>query len=222
MDTLQIVIGIRPPTLRACMLAPTRIPMPAEVRWPVLASEKIEGVRCLLFPGFGARSRSGCSWHSRELRSRLAGAQAVADARNLVIEGELRIAGLSPAELEGCLRNPAADLDGLSYSVFDAINYREFELEAATPFIARHRMARSLLCGLDGVTLLDQRMVDGWEALLPLYRSVRSAGGEGLMIRRPQGLYRHGRCSMLEANLFKVRPLHPNSRQTDIPCGLEV
>lgn len=222
MNAVDIVIGIIPPTLRQPMLAPTRIPFPEEIGWPVLASRKIDGVRGLLFPAHGLRSRSGCSWRNVDLVARMENVQAIADGAGIVLDGELTLPGLRPEELEAVLRDPRGDLAGLAYSVFDAITLREFNGESVTPFGRRQHIARKVLNTVAGVTVLEQRLLRNWEELLPFYRQVRSAGGEGLMIRRPDGLYRHGRCTMLERAIWKVRPLHPNSRQAEVPCGLEV
>jgi ATP-dependent DNA ligase len=219
------------------MLAPTRVPHAWEIGWPVLASEKIDGVRNLVYPGFGSRSRSGCTWRAKALPGHLAGLQAVADHENLVFDGEFWIPGLTPREIQDRLFDQDADLSGLQYLVFDAVDYREFEGEAVTPFLARHERALGLLTGFEpgipwggepvprgvmGVSVLEQRPLAMWSDLCLLYHDVRLRGGEGLMIRRPDGPYRHGRCSMEERAIFKIKPIHANSLQTDIPCGLEV
>ena len=222
MDRITIVIGIKPPTLRGCMLAPTRVPHPWQIGWPVLASEKIDGVRNLVFPRFGSRSRSGCTWRARALPGRFAALQAVVDEHGLVLDGEFWIPGLTPREIQARLFDLDGDLSGLQYLVFDAVGYVEYEGESVTPFIARHVRVRELLAGVDHVSVLEQRPLAAWPELCRLYREVRGRGGEGLMIRRPDGLYRHGRCGMDERAIFKIKPIHANSLQTDIPCGLEV
>lgn len=222
MDRVMITIGIAPPTLRQCMLAPTRVPHAGEVGWPVLASEKIDGVRNLVYPGFGSRSRSGCTWRAKALPGYLAELQAVADKGNLVLDGEFWIPGLAPREIQDRLFATAGDLSGLQYLVFDAVDYGEFEGEAVTPFLARHERALGLLSGIEHVAVLEQRPLAAWPDLCRLYREVRLRGGEGLIIRRPDGPYRHGRCGLEERAIFKIKPIHANSMQTDIPCGLEV
>lgn len=222
MDSLTIVIGIIPPTLRQPMLAPCRIPHEHEITsWPMLASEKIDGIRCLVFPKHGARSRSGCRFRNPHLARTISEAQAISDRYNLVIEGELWAPGMGPTEMQIALRE-REPIRGLQLMIFDAISYAEFEGESATPFERRHSLAMATLDRLSGCQVLEQQPMDNWRDLCRLYRQVKHDGGEGLMIRKPSGMYHHGRCSIVSAEIFKVRPIHANSKQAEIPSGLEV
>jgi ATP-dependent DNA ligase len=211
------------------MLAPTWVPHPEQIAWPVLASEKIQGIRALIFPSSGTvgpwgglRSRSGCVFGNEAMAAMLAPAQAVADTWRVVFDGELFIPGLVETELQAVLRERDAAIDGLGYHVFDAIDRAEFEGESVDTFARRIERAGRLLAGVPGVEVLPHRLISGWGELTAAYRTIRQAGGEGLMLRNPAGPYRHGRCTMGEKNIWKIKPIHRNSKQREIPCGLEV
>lgn len=234
MDNFTLIIGIMPPTLRNPMLAPTWVPFPDQIDWPVVASEKIDGVRNQMFPGHGSRSRTGCTWRSEHLpgleatadRSAVAGqlaaVQEIVDRFDVVPDGEFWAPGITPRQLQEILSRRDGVVEGLQYFLFDLVGYAEYNGESVTPFGDRHARALELFADVSPVVVIEQQLIHTWQELCVLYRQVRSAGGEGLMIRRPDGLYHHGRCSMASRQIFKIKPLHANSKQTSIPSGLEV
>ena len=233
-DRIEIVIGMIPPTLRSPMLAPTWVPFPQQIDWPVRASEKINGVRNLVFPGHGSRSREGCTWRSEHLSGleatadtsavagQLAAVQAIADRFDVVLDGEFWAPNLTPRDLQEILSRRDGIVEGLQYFIFDLVDFDEYNGESVTPFDDRHRRALELFADVSPAIVIEQQLIGTWDELCPLYRQVRSAGGEGLIIRRPHGLYHHGRCSMESRQIFKIKPLHANSHQSEIPSGLEV
>lgn len=222
MDRFDIVIGLIPPTLRSPMLAPTWVPFPDQIDWPVRVSEKINGVRNQMFPHHGCRSRTGCTWRSEWLPGHMAAVQAIADRFGVVPDGEFWAPGLSPKQIQDILNRRDGRIDGLQYLLFDLVDYTEYNGESVTPFDDRDRLACDLFADVSPAAVIAQQLIHTWDELCVLYRQVRSAGGEGLIIRRPDGLYHHGRCSMDSRQIFKIKPLDPNSHQPEIPSGLEV
>jgi len=202
MQKISIAIGVMPPTWREPMLAPHVQASPELVDFPALVSRKLDGIRCLIFPGEPAITRSGGMFPNEALPRRLALIRRIADRSGMVFDGELYEHGRGFYALQSAIMSYGGDLAGIGFHAFDCLSYTEFEGESITPYTTRIEKA----CHLVGPgRTLKQHKVNTWACAAALFRRFITAGYEGAMIRRPEGLYRHGRCRISERELFRLK-----------------
>ena len=88
------------------MLAPNQIPQESEITFPVLVSRKLDGLRCLLFPGQDTGlMRSGDPFRSQKLKKFLAPLMAFCLKHGYILDGELYSETASFQEIMSCLRS---------------------------------------------------------------------------------------------------------------------
>lgn len=170
---------------------------PEVIRFPVLASPKIDGVRALITRD-GAVSRS-----LKPIRNKFV--QAHLDYHELLgLDGELVVG--SPTD-QNCMQNTTSGVMRESgepdfvFYVFD--NY----VDTAIPYTVRAAQAQVQVAnaGLGHVRFLvsdmmrDQEQLDAYEA------RCLADGYEGVMIRDPNSPYKYGRSSAKEGYLLKVK-----------------
>lgn len=164
------------------------------VRFPVLASPKLDGVRCLIIQGKAV---------SRTLKP----------IPNLVVQDIL--AGLPPMDGELIVSQPRGEgvfnrtssgvmsRDGIpkfSYWVFDALT------NTPMSFVERLALAKSYAnsCG-NNVKHVAHKLLNNVEELLDYEAKMLLAGYEGIMLRDPDGPYKHGRSTAKEGWLVKLK-----------------
>lgn len=182
------------------MLAERRTPEPHEIRYPVLASPKIDGVRAIVKDGV-VLSRSLKPIRNRYVQRTLA--QEICDG----LDGELVVG--SPTD-PNCMQNTTSgvmSVDGepdYTFYVFDIAN-----AAAGVPFEKRLGRARSqaevaATCGLR-VEFVHHSLIKTEAQLLDYETYIVDEGYEGIMLRDPNGPYKHGRSTMKEGYLLKVK-----------------
>lgn len=182
------------------MLAPHQQAEPSLIDFPALVSPKLDGIRCLIFPGQPPQTRSYCPFPNTGLPKLLADIQRLANTRNLVIEGELYAHGMDYYAIQGAVMSYDGDLTGISFRPFDCLPAAEWEAESVTPYRDRLKALRKSL-----TNVIEQKEVNSWAELQAAYRGFLAAGYEGAIVRRPNGLYLHRRCKPADRELFKLK-----------------
>lgn len=162
----------------------------ADARFPVLASPKLDGIRCLVIGG-AAVSRSLKPIPNAHVRA------VLADLPDL--DGEL-IAGDPCAP--SCFTDSTSAVmsrDGapvFTFHVFDRLN-------DSRPFADR----LASLAGLNhpAVRVVPHVLIHDGDGLARFEAESVAAGYEGVMIRDPAGPYKHGRSTFREGVLLKVK-----------------
>ncbi len=157
-----------------------------------LVSEKYDGVRAY--------------WDGQQLLSRRgnvirAPAWFIALLPNDAhLDGELWMGRSSFSRLSGAVRRQPPD-----NAEWRRIRYMVFDIALTdTPFRARLARLRGIISriGSEHVQLVEQRMIADAQDLMRWMRRVVAGGGEGLMLRRRDSLYRGGRSD----DLLKLKP----------------
>lgn len=139
---------------------------------------------------------------------------AVARAGEIVFDGEIWHPTITFDQLSSRLRSKNGDLTGVQYHIFDAITIEQWngacEPQSSYSFADRYQFLKKNLSptGLSfgpNTRLVSQTMVIGAESAENMYRAHLAAGCEGMMLRSLSGLYKHGRCTHNESNLFKFK-----------------
>lgn len=174
----------------------------AAVRFPVLASPKLDGIRCLIHPELGPVSRNLKPIPNQYIRATLAGLPPL-DGELIV--GEPCAPGAWNATQSGVMSE--AGEPNFTYWVFDRLPFGAF---TPLPFSARVEWVQQYAFGygpqqlraLVHTTIADAEHLSRYEA------GAVAAGYEGVMLRAPDALYKLGRSTLREGGLLKVKRFH--------------
>jgi len=167
-----------------------------QVRLPCYASYKVDGWRGI-WQGLEFISRSGKNIVNRALRGYAAQNVTPVGWDGEIIIGEPNAPDVFSRTDKFC-KKMAAPIppDGVRFFVFDNLQsqHKEFwrrmeELHDLPPFIFK----------------LDQHLIETYDALVAFEEEAVSLGYEGMCCRAPTGIYKHGRSTMKEQYLVKVK-----------------
>lgn len=168
----------------------------ANIKYPVLLSKKLDGIRCMVYDGT-AFTRSLKPIPNRHIRETLEKFWKY----GFVIDGEL-IVGSTFQETSSAVMS----YDGapeFQYNVFDLVDLRN-------PIMPFEERLRSLVNMLSNITMpctfpLPHHEVISFESLMHHHLGYVSAGNEGTMIRSLRGKYKYGRSTVNEGILLKLK-----------------
>jgi len=166
------------------------------IRFPVLATPKIDGVRCLVHEG-RALARSLKRIPNDHIRNTLE-----RDLAHLPLDGELWVTGAQTfGEVSGPCMRQSGEPD-FRYLVFDLVL-------PGVPYEDRVAFLQELsregeLPGY--VQVLAPELVTGVEALMELHEQYLRLGHEGTMFRQPDSPYKFGRSTEREGYLMRIKP----------------
>lgn len=172
-----------------------------KIRYPVYASPKLDGIRCLIIDGV-AKTRTLKDVPNKEISALLS--QACLNG----LDGELIVGEPTSKTVynETVSQVMAHDKGAanVTFYVFDA-----HDVPAAT---YRHRLD-SLIDQMPGfqancsisIKLLDQVLIHNEEEMLAYEAKCVAEGYEGIILRSPEAPYKYGRSTVNEGYLIKVK-----------------
>ncbi|MFN9293265.1 MAG: ATP-dependent DNA ligase [Planctomyces sp.] len=175
----------------------------ADIRYPVLASPKIDGIRCLIVNG-QAVTRSLKPIPNLFIRRMLE--KYAPDGA----DGEIVVGDSFNATTSAVMSRDGEPV--FTYFVFDDCR------EAAAPISFRlrcHDMTNLLAESIDlrgsltagcSIQFLPHNFIETAEEMQAYYQKCLTQGYEGVMIRDPLGVYKHGRSTKREGILLKLKP----------------
>lgn len=162
----------------------------ATVKFPVLASPKLDGIRGFVEGGM-VFSRNLKPLPNMHLQERFGWAEYS------FYDGEFVVG--SPTDTK-CFNKTTSivmadgkPIDDVKFYVFDFINHEPYD----------QRSAR--LEGDDGVVVLQQNYVDNMDDLMAYESDSVDMGYEGVILRDPRGRYKYGRSTLNEGLLLKLK-----------------
>lgn len=170
------------------------------LRLPLVASPKLDGIRCLL-QGGRALSRTGKPIPNEAVRAFLEGVPALEGC-----DGELMVHGQAFSSISSTFMGRRSPLPrGWYYAVFDVMPER-----AGEPYSSRLERLTALVASLPAtvsqhVVLTPQVQIATLQELEAFETKVLDQGFEGVMLRRAQAPYKHGRVTLNEASLMKLK-----------------
>lgn len=173
------------------------------LRFPFLASPKLDGIRCIITPQ-GARTRSLKPIPNRELAALLSRPELCG------LDGEL-IAGAATARdamqaTSSAVMGRDAGAAGIVFHVFDSVDC--FESPAAPyrvrMFEARRMAERASAAGLP-LQFVEHTRVETFAELMAFESDCIGRGYEGAMLRDPAAPYKFGRATAREQYLLKLK-----------------
>ncbi len=207
---------------KSVLLAPSKLPKPEDLKYPLLASVKFDGLRMLLrggVPGAGTKdkflTRSMKGQPNLNLPAHFADLLAFVDEAKLVLDGELYSDEMDFSALSGLLRSSDGEIpDHVHFHVFDVLALEEWEQGTGNGFFYRlGHLERLNLERFPHVELVEQRRVDNADEVKEMYRTALAAGFEGVMLRSLDGRYKQGRATEKEGIIFKQKPFDNHDAQ---------
>ena len=174
------------------MLACSKIPNIAELNYPVLASPKLDGIRCLLKDG-EVLSRTLKHIPNKFVQEQLL------PYSHLQLDGELMVQG-DFNSVQSAFMSEQGKPDFI-YHVFDCFK------TASSPFISRLAEADKIVTELNTpkVVRLPQVLCTCAAELAVLNGGWVAAGYEGAIVRDPNGPYKFGRSTMNQGWMLKLK-----------------
>lgn len=172
------------------MLACSTIPELKDIKYPVLASPKLDGIRCLIVDGI-AVSRTLKPIPNRHIQETLAKYDLEGLDGELMVEGDFNSVQSAVMSIEGKPR--------FSYWVFDWIGEPTFKRrqEIAEDIVERAKFSPAMM--VRHVTLAcPSALKEYWEQCL-------LADYEGAIVRDPHGPYKFGRSTMKQGWMLKLK-----------------
>lgn len=163
------------------------------IRFPVLAAPKLDGIRCLIVNG-EAVTRSLKPVPNEYIRDSLRG---LPDLDGELIVGDALAPGAFNATTSGVMSHDGAP--DFRFHVFD-------HCSAAGGFAARLEAVQNVDSPF--VVPVPHETLESAPELVAYEESAVAAGWEGVMIRDPGGRYKHGRATLREGILSKVKRFH--------------
>ena len=176
------------------MLAYAKTPPLTELKYPLLASPKLDGIRCVV---------SGGVPYSRNLKiipNKYV--QAVVKDLNLHgLDGELMVEGDFNSVQSAIMSEQGTP--NFYYYVFDL-------WDAAAGFGTRLSLARDFVqhCNSPFVRLVEHTLVETPEELAELWALYEAQGYEGAIVRSIHGRYKEGRSTLKEGYMVKLKTFH--------------
>lgn len=178
------------------------LPELEQLRYPVMASPKIDGIRFLRPGNDGARSRSWKLLPNKRLQ------ELVQSPMFEWLDGEV-IVGEDPAAPGLFNRTQSAvmtaeDTSSLSIFIFDHWYHKESSFQTRT-LVAEEAVIKLREKGLTQINYLKHSMLFEPAQVIAYELAALEAGYEGIMLRHPMGSYKFGRSTLREQGLIKIK-----------------
>lgn len=172
----------------------------SRLRYPLLASPKLDGIRCVVFGGV-AMSRSMKPIPNRHVQQVLR-----ANPSWEGLDGELIVGSATAKDCFQQTSSGVMSIEGAPsfvYHVFD--KWYSHVSSRPDPFKARLKSVGTIVAGHKQAALVTHVQLLNEAALLKYEAEKLSAGYEGIMLRDPMGEYKQGRSTFKEGWLLKLK-----------------
>lgn len=194
------------------MLAPNTAVTPSElcnVEYPMLASYKLDGFRAICAGG----DLSSRRWRDYGLHVKKHFYDAITACRtgNFVLDGELYSTEHGFNELQSMLSKTVTGEKlppSVKFFVFDGMTVPEWNDGCLRTFDERLNFITHKVHTLgltDKVQVLDQVLLNDHSEAEKLFSKAIELGYEGLILKNPDGLYKHNRATANENSMFKMK-----------------
>jgi DNA ligase-1 len=174
----------------------------AKIEYPVLASPKLDGIRCIIFGGV-ALSRSLEPIPNKYVQ------RVLGDVPEFEgLDGELIVGPPTAKNVFQVTESAVMTVDGepdFQFYVFDHNHMSAKPGERGSGFRDRLKRAVGLCRGHKYLSPVPHTMLMNENALLKYEAEQLAKGYEGVMLRAPDGPYKHGRSTFNEGWLLKLK-----------------
>lgn len=187
-----------------------------KIKYPISASFKLDGIRCIFYKG-KILSRSLKPIQNKQLKEKLEPIRSYSEIRNIILDGEIYSPKLTFQEITSFVMTQDFEdkksikkfgkilkiPEHLKFYCFDSIRDDLFDQ------IFFERMLNANLNGtLDNeiYQYVEQFRCDNKDAIIKTFNHAIEHGFEGLILRDPKGYYKCGRGTLKEGIIYKVKP----------------
>jgi len=177
------------------MLACSTIPdITEDVTYPVIASPKLDGIRCVMANGL-AMSRTMKRIPNKFIQ------RALQQLQIHGLDGELMVDGEFEQVSSVIMSESHPDQHKFYYNVFDSFH------NGTDPFKTRQASAKHIVQTLNNVhvKLVEQVWIRCADELMQYWDECVHHGYEGVIIRDPNGPYKQGRSTMNQGWMLKLK-----------------
>lgn len=163
------------------------------LRYPLLASPKLDGVRCIVWEGV-AYSRN-----AKPIRNHFVQAWAKGFHN---IDGELIVGSPTEGNVLGRTQSGVMSFDGepnFRFFLFDCVVWEE------AGFHRRLNAVHNTHDGEERIVCVRHTAINDADHLRTFESHCLNEGYEGVMLRSPHGPYKHGRSTLREGYLMKLK-----------------
>lgn len=165
-----------------------------DLNYPVLASAKLDGIRCVI-PGDTPMSRSLKPIPNKHIQRTLSKLALIG------LDGELMVGSAETFDTGPIMRHEGKP--DFRFMVFDDFTYPNAHY---TKRVAQYTDRISRLTNLSMVQAIPTVKIRDFEELFDFTEKCLSGGYEGAMVRDPLGPYKFGRATFKEGYLTKIKP----------------
>lgn len=184
------------------MLAPNQTVDIKTLKYPLLVSYKLDGIRCIFKDG-QMYSRALKLFPNIQLRKRFSNLAKISKTNNIILDGELLAKSLTFNELSGLVRQLDKEVpEDLYFYCFDAIHQEDYTMS----FRTRTTFLEVLQIESNYCKIITQWAVNNADDVKSLYENALSWGCDGLILRNPNGKYKFGRGTVKEGLIYKMKP----------------
>ncbi len=174
---------------------------PKKLRFPLFASPKLDGVRCLIVDGF-VMSRNLKLIPNHHIRSVLSGYHLDG------LDGELIVGDATDKDVYRTTSSGVMSEEGVpnfTYCVFDVHLKDTMKLPYKERLACLKRLEKFVSLPAMNIIIVHQVLVHNQEELDQIEEHYLSLGFEGVMLRDPESPYKYGRSTAKEHYLLKLK-----------------
>jgi len=184
------------------MLAPNETVDLTTLKYPLLASYKLDGCRCIFKDG-QMYSRALKQFPNIKLRNSFGSLSRLSKTEDIILDGELLAKSLTFNELSGLTRQLDKELPAdLYFYCFDEVLNKDFTMS----FQTRTSFLEVACINHSRFQRVKQVWVYSVEEINELYKNALAWGCDGLILRNINGRYKFGRGTIKEGLIFKMKP----------------
>lgn len=197
------------------ILAPNEQPNLNELKYPLLVSRKLDGVRCIIYRG-QILSRSLKPIPNKQLKEKLESIRKYSEEMNMIFDGEIYSPYLTFQQIisfvmtEDFTDKKSIKKFGKVLEIPEHLKFYCFDLlDSCSEKSFSHRIGqiRSLESMFTNIVKnVEHTLCKNAKEVEDLFEIALKEGCEGLILRDPNGRYKFGRGTLKEGIIYKVKP----------------
>ena len=184
-----------------------------KIQYPMLASTKLDGIRCIFING-EMLTRSLKQIPSKQLQKKFQNLKDYSKKNGVILDGELYGLKMSFQEIthfvmtEDLSQKGEVIPDKLKFFCFDELESNKNMIFKDIPFIDRYNRLIWIANNLksDNLILVKQEVVKSSSDIESMFKKALDGGFEGLILKHEDSFYKFGRATFNFGDAYKIKP----------------